>query len=54
MNVTASAPTIREAHDLAYQRIALIDWPQGFYRTDIGWRALARGEEESKADERLD
>ena len=20
----------------------LIDWPQGFHRTDIGWRALAR------------
>ncbi|HAL07076.1 MAG TPA: hypothetical protein DCP26_06950, partial [Brevundimonas sp.] len=24
----------------AYEAIAKIDWPGGFHRTDIGWRAL--------------
>jgi phosphoribosylamine-glycine ligase len=26
----------------AYAAIEMIDWPGGFYRRDIGWRALAR------------
>jgi hypothetical protein len=26
----------------AYAAIDVIDWPGGFYRRDIGWRALAR------------
>ncbi len=38
--VTALAPTIREAQAKAYEAVAAIDWPEGFYRTDIGWRAL--------------
>ena len=40
--VTALAPTIREAQESAYEAVRLIDWPEGFYRTDIGWRALER------------
>ena len=28
------------ARALAYDAIAKMDWPGGFYRTDIGWRAL--------------
>ena len=31
-----------EAKQRAYEAIAKIDWPGGFYRTDIGWRAIAR------------
>jgi phosphoribosylamine--glycine ligase len=40
--VTAMAPTIAEAQALAYAAIQAIDWPEGFYRTDIGWRAVER------------
>jgi len=38
--VTARAPTIAEAQRLAYNSVARVDWPEGFYRSDIGWRAL--------------
>jgi phosphoribosylamine--glycine ligase len=40
LNVCARAPTLRQARDRAYAAVAMIDWPQGFHRTDIGWRAL--------------
>ncbi len=43
LNVTGIAPDIRAARERAYAAIAEIDWPEGFYRTDIGWRALTRG-----------
>ncbi len=41
LNVTAMASSLQQAHDLAYTAIKTIDWPEGFYRSDIGWRALA-------------
>jgi phosphoribosylamine--glycine ligase len=40
LNVTAQAPTLREAKDRAYAAVDRIDWPEGFCRRDIGWRAL--------------
>jgi phosphoribosylamine--glycine ligase len=40
LNVTARGATIAEAQQRAYEAIAKIDWPDGFYRKDIGWRAL--------------
>jgi phosphoribosylamine---glycine ligase len=40
LNVTASAPTISQAREYAYAAIAKINWPNGFYRKDIAWRAL--------------
>lgn len=40
--VTALAPTIVEAQRRAYEAVTAIDWPGGFCRSDIGWRALAR------------
>lgn len=40
LNVTARGASLREAHDAAYEMIEAIDWPEGFYRSDIGWRAL--------------
>ncbi|MCR9281520.1 MULTISPECIES: phosphoribosylamine--glycine ligase [Stappiaceae] len=42
LNVTAVGTTVREAQQRAYERIRDIDWPEGFCRTDIGWRAIAR------------
>jgi phosphoribosylamine--glycine ligase len=42
LNVSALGKTVREAHDRAYSAIARIDWPGGFCRHDIGWRAIAR------------
>ena len=40
LNVCARAATLRAARDAAYAAIAEIDFPDGFHRTDIGWRAL--------------
>ena len=42
LNVTALGDTITEAQKRAYEAVAKIDWPQGFWRKDIGWRAVAR------------
>ena len=42
LNICATGADIRAAHDSAYAAISLIDWPEGFCRHDIGWRALAR------------
>ena len=40
LNVTARGATLAEARALAYSMANRIDWPEGFCRTDIGWRAL--------------
>ncbi|MNK34056.1 Phosphoribosylamine--glycine ligase [compost metagenome] len=40
LNVCAYGADIVEARERAYEAIARIDWPGGFNRTDIGWRAL--------------
>ena len=42
LNVCAKAATLRAARDRAYAAIAAIDFPDGFCRSDIGWRALQR------------
>jgi phosphoribosylamine--glycine ligase len=42
LNITATAKTVREARKRAYAAVDLIDWPEGFCRRDIAWRALAR------------
>ena len=41
LGVTARGANIGEARDRAYAAIGKIDWPEGFYRRDIGWRAVA-------------
>ncbi|PZX19720.1 phosphoribosylamine--glycine ligase [Palleronia aestuarii] len=41
LTVTARGPDLREAQARAYAICAAIDWPDGIYRRDIGWRALA-------------
>jgi phosphoribosylamine--glycine ligase len=40
LNVTARGATLAEARDRAYAMVDRIDWPGGFCRRDIGWRAL--------------
>ncbi len=40
LNVTAYAPSISEAQSRAYTAVDAIDWPDGFCRRDIGWRAI--------------
>ena len=38
--VTAMGKDAADAQRHAYAAVAKIDWPEGFYRRDIGWRAL--------------
>ncbi len=40
LNIVATASSIAEARTQAYAAIEKIDWPEGFCRTDIAWRAL--------------
>ncbi len=42
LGVTALGRDIAAARDLAYRAVDLIDWPEGFCRRDIGWRAIER------------
>jgi phosphoribosylamine--glycine ligase len=42
LNISATGQTVREAQARAYAAIARIRWPEGFYRRDIGWRAVER------------
>lgn len=43
LGVTATGRDVAEAQAAAYRAVDRIDWPGGFCRRDIGWRALARG-----------
>jgi phosphoribosylamine--glycine ligase len=42
LGVTALASSIARAQREAYAAVDAIDWPEGFCRRDIGWRAIAR------------
>ncbi|MEL6563199.1 MAG: phosphoribosylamine--glycine ligase [Pseudomonadota bacterium] len=42
LNVTARGATLAEAAERAYGMVDKIAFPGGFYRTDIGWRALTK------------
>lgn len=41
LGVTATADSLREAVDAAYAKAAKVKFDNGFYRKDIGARALA-------------
>jgi phosphoribosylamine--glycine ligase len=43
--VTALGKTVRAAQEKAYALVDAIDWPEGFCRRDIGWRAVEREEQ---------
>jgi phosphoribosylamine--glycine ligase len=47
LSIAARGKTLAEARERAYAAVGKIDWPGGFCRSDIGWRALKR--EGSKA-----
>ena len=40
LGVTATGKGIAEAQKRAYQAVDVVDWPEGFCRRDIGWRAI--------------
>ena len=42
LNVTALGSSVSEARERAYAAVGNIDWPEGFCRSDIGWRAIER------------
>jgi phosphoribosylamine--glycine ligase len=42
LGVTALGESITAAQANAYRAVDVIDWPEGFCRRDIGWRAVAR------------
>ena len=42
LDVTATGRTVSEARDRAYAAVDRVDWPGGFCRRDIGWRAVER------------
>jgi phosphoribosylamine--glycine ligase len=45
LNVTAKGKSVTQARDNAYAAVSKIIWPEGFYRSDIGWRAVEREQE---------
>ncbi len=42
LNVSARGKNVGEARARAYEAISRIRWPEGFFRHDIGWRAVER------------
>lgn len=42
LNVTALGTSVAEAQARAYAAADAVDWPEGFCRRDIGWRAVER------------
>jgi phosphoribosylamine---glycine ligase len=42
LDVCALGTSVRQAQARAYEAVARIRWPDGFYRGDIGWRAVER------------
>ena len=47
LGVTALGDDIAAAQARAYAAVDRIDWPEGFARRDIGWRAIARRDADS-------
>ncbi|KEO89398.1 phosphoribosylamine--glycine ligase [Erythrobacter longus] len=42
LNVTASGANVTKAKAAAYEAVAKVNFPSGFYRSDIGWKEVAR------------
>ena len=45
LGVTATADTLREAIDAAYEKVNMVSFRNAYYRHDIGTRALRATEE---------
>ncbi len=43
LNVTARGTDIKAAQDATYAAVKKVDFESGYYRSDIGWREVARG-----------
>ena len=46
LTVTATGSTVRKAQETAYAAVDTIDFPSGFCRRDIGWRAIAHSDKD--------
>ena len=42
LGVTALGEDVSAAQTRAYEAVDMVDWPEGFCRRDIGWRAIER------------
>ena len=42
LGITSIGKTVKDAQDKAYEAVDAIEWPDGFCRRDIGWRAIER------------
>ncbi|WP_306119646.1 MULTISPECIES: phosphoribosylamine--glycine ligase [unclassified Roseitalea] len=42
LNLVGIGADVAAARERAYRGVAAIDWPEGFCRSDIGWRAVGR------------
>ncbi|MCF8467167.1 MAG: phosphoribosylamine--glycine ligase [Sneathiella sp.] len=42
LGITAIGKSVKQAQEKAYSGVKAIKWPQGFCRSDIGWRAIER------------
>jgi phosphoribosylamine--glycine ligase len=42
LGITATGKTVAQAQARAYEAVDLVDWPEGFCRRDIGWRAIGK------------
>ncbi|KAL5731906.1 phosphoribosylamine--glycine ligase [Ranunculus cassubicifolius] len=46
LGVTAKGKDLKEARERVYKAVDQIDWEEGFFREDIGWRALPQKEKQ--------
>lgn len=51
LGITSLADTVQDAQTIVYQALAKLDWQGGFYRQDIGYRAVAREQHHPAKDE---
>ena len=42
LGITGMGKTVKQAQKKAYSGVNAISWPDGFCRSDIGWRAVDR------------
>jgi len=42
LNVVGTGDSLKQAQQRAYDGVKAIEWPQGFWRSDIGWREVER------------
>lgn len=40
LSIASTGSTVKEAQASVYSALKILDWPEGFYRKDIGWRAI--------------